>query len=75
MNNILVVDDDRKLRDLLAEYLKNQGLQVDLAESAEKAHEMLKTKNYDLITMDVMMPGENGVEFTRRLKRKRTFRF
>ncbi len=72
MNHILIIDDDRKLRELLQEYLKNQGFSVQAAESAEKAHGLLADKkDFDLIIVDVMMPGETGLEFTRKLKQQR----
>ncbi len=68
MNNILIVDDDRKIRDLLQAYLKNQGLEADTAENAGIAREMLAARNYSLVIADVMMPGETGIEFTKKLK-------
>jgi two-component system, OmpR family, phosphate regulon response regulator OmpR len=68
MNRILIIDDDRKIRELLQAYLKNHGLEADVAESAEKAHELVSDHNYKLLIVDVMMPGENGIEFTRKIK-------
>jgi two-component system phosphate regulon response regulator OmpR len=67
-DHILIIDDDRKIRELLQAYLKNQGLEADTAESAALAHEMVKSKDYSLLIVDVMMPGENGMEFTHKFK-------
>jgi two-component system phosphate regulon response regulator OmpR len=71
MEHILIVDDDRKIRELLQEYLRNQGLQADLAESAEKAHQLLMHHDYSLIVVDIMMPGETGIEFTKKVKHEK----
>lgn len=71
MEHILIIDDDRKIRELLQEYLKNQGIQADLAESAERAHQMVRERDYALLVVDVMMPGENGIEFTKKVKREK----
>ncbi|MBI4051289.1 MAG: response regulator transcription factor [Elusimicrobia bacterium] len=62
---ILVVDDDEDLRTLLQVGLSSQGYQVDTAESGSKAQEYLAKTIPDLILMDVMMPGMNGVELCR----------
>jgi two-component system phosphate regulon response regulator OmpR len=69
MSKVLIVDDDRKLRDLLRTYLSNQGLNVDLAESADYANQILDKSKYDLLIVDVMMPKISGIEFTKRQKR------
>ncbi len=71
MDHILIVDDDRKIRELLQEYLKNQGVQADMAESAEKAHQLLMHHSYSLIVVDIMMPGETGIEFTKKVKHEK----
>lgn len=68
MNNILIIDDDRKLRDLLQQYLTSQGFAIDMAESAEHARVLLEKKHYKLIIVDVMMSGESGIEFTKKFK-------
>lgn len=67
--HILVVDDDAKLRDLLVRFLSKEGFRVTAAESAQAARDRLRALAFDLIVMDVMMPGETGVELTRSLRR------
>ena len=66
--HILVVDDDERLRALLSRFLSENGFLVSTATDARHAHEVLKYLAYDLLVMDVMMPGEDGMAFTRRLK-------
>ena len=63
---ILVVDDDRRLRELLTA----EGYNVDAAENAQLAREKLKEKQYDLLIVDVMMPGEDGVQFTQSIRQE-----
>ena len=67
---ILVVDDDRRLRELLTEFLAAEGYNVDAAENAQLAREKLKEKQYDLLIVDVMMPGEDGVQFTQSIRQE-----
>ena len=66
---ILVVDDDHRLRELLGRYLRENGFRVSAAEDAVAAREKLRILQPDLIVMDVMMPGENGLELTETLRR------
>lgn len=65
---ILVIDDDRRLRDLLQQFLSTEGYAVMVAEGAGDARRMLQHQNFDLLVVDVMMPGETGVEFTKTLR-------
>ena len=67
--HILVVDDDDRLRALLGRYLRDNGYHVSTASSAAEARARLDGMAFDLIVLDVMMPGESGVEFTRGLRR------
>ena len=67
--HILVVDDDARLRDLLVRFLTKEGFRVTAAEDADAARERMRALAFDLIVMDVMMPGESGVELTRALRR------
>ncbi len=67
--HILVVDDDDRLRKLLGRYLRDNGYHVSTAGSAAEARTSLDGMSFDLIVLDVMMPGESGVEFTRGLRR------
>ena len=63
-----MVDDDRRLRELLSRYLSRQGYRVTTAGDAAEARRHLKGLDFDLIVLDVMMPGESGVEFTKDLR-------
>jgi two-component system phosphate regulon response regulator OmpR len=69
---VLVVDDDDRLRGLLQRYLSDQGFMVTTASDAPSAERHLETLQFDLIVLDVMMPGESGVAFTRRLRARST---
>jgi two-component system phosphate regulon response regulator OmpR len=69
IRHILVVDDDRRLRDLLARFLRGEGFAVSTAADAAEADAKLKGIVFDLLVLDVMMPGESGFEFARRLRR------
>ncbi|MEE8516771.1 MAG: response regulator [Alphaproteobacteria bacterium] len=66
--HILVVDDDRRLRDLLLKYLSENDFRVTTAEHAAMARAKLESLAFDLIVLDVMMPGETGLELTRSLR-------
>ena len=71
-SHILVVDDDDRIRKLLGRYLRDNGYHVSTAGSAAEARAQLDGIAFDLIVLDVMMPGESGVEFTRGLRRTAT---
>ncbi len=64
---ILLVDDEATLREPLAEYLAGQGFAVDDVESAAAARSALLNKTPDLVLLDIMMPGEDGLSFCRHL--------
>ena len=68
--HILVVDDDNRIRDLLKEYLNENKYTVSTSENAENAKIKLLYFKFDLIILDVMMPGQNGYELTKEIKRK-----
>ncbi len=68
--HILVVDDDLRLRRLLRKYLMENGFLVSTAEDAADAEAKLRSLAFDLMIVDVMMPGEDGMSFTRRLRGK-----
>jgi two-component system phosphate regulon response regulator OmpR len=61
--HILVVDDDRRLRELLRKYLSENGFFVTVAEDAASAAAKLEGLEFDLLVLDIMMPGETGLEF------------
>lgn len=65
---ILVVDDDRRLRDLLVKFLKEENFRVCAAHSAAEARAQLALNKIDLIVLDIMMPGESGLELTQNLR-------
>src|SRR5436309_14393332 len=67
--HVLVVDDDKRLRELLRKYLVEQGFLVTAAGDAGEARERLASFAFDLLIVDVMMPGESGLEFTADLRR------
>jgi len=66
--HILVVDDDARLRQLLSRYLSENGYMVSTAADAGEARRQLDSMEFDLIVLDVMMPGESGIELTRGLR-------
>ena len=67
--HILVVDDDDRIRELVKEYLKENTFIISTANNAEEAKIKLGYFKFDLIVLDVMMPGQNGFELTREIKR------
>ena len=69
-NHILIVDDDDRIRNLLKDYLSENYYVVSSAENANQAKEMLKYIKFDIIILDVMMPGQNGYELTKEVKKK-----
>ena len=68
-NHILIVDDDDRIRNLLKDYLNENNYIVSTAEDANQAKERLKYIKFDIIILDVMMPGQNGYELTKEIKR------
>src|SRR5258705_13132368 len=65
---ILVVDDDLRLRDLLKRYLSEQGFAVDTVADAAGMERQLQRVRYDLMVLDLMLPGEDGLAICRRLR-------
>src|ERR1700756_2987565 len=70
--HLLVVDDDRRIRDLLSRFLLSEGYRVTTAESAADARAKLAGLRFDVMILDVMMPGETGFEFARSLRARST---
>ena len=66
--HLLVVDDDRRIRDLLSRFLFADGYRVSTAETAADARAKLEGLRFDLLILDVMMPGETGFELARDLR-------
>ena len=66
--HLLIVDDDRRIRQLLTRFLQGKGFRVTAAESAEDAYARMLGLHFDLIILDVMMPGQSGYEFAARIR-------
>jgi len=66
--HVLVIDDDSRLRDLLTRYLSNNGFRVSNAGDAAEARRKLKNLEFDILVVDVMMPGETGISFTKSIR-------
>jgi two-component system, OmpR family, phosphate regulon response regulator OmpR len=69
-NHILVVDDDDRIRSLIKDYLVNNNYIVSTAENAEQAKNKLEYLKFDIIILDVMMPGQDGYDLTKEIKKK-----
>ncbi|MEQ9036857.1 MAG: response regulator [Silicimonas sp.] len=69
--HLLIVDDDERIRSLLQKFLIRNGFLVSAARDAAHAERILSGLDFDLIVLDVMMPGEDGVSFCRRLREAR----
>jgi len=67
--HILVVDDDNRIRDLLKEYLNENNYIISTADNAENAKMKLNQFKFDLLVLDVMMPGQNGYDLTKEIKK------
>ncbi|MFT5123265.1 MAG: two-component system response regulator (stage 0 sporulation protein F) [Kiritimatiellia bacterium] len=66
--SVLVVDDEPMIRDLMCQWLRNAGCDVDFAAGGYQVLDQVKASSYDLIFLDLMMPGMNGVEVLREIK-------
>jgi len=69
-NHILIVDDDDRIRSLLKDYLSENNYVVSTAENADQAKKRLEYIKFDIIILDVMMPGQNGYELTKEIKKQ-----
>lgn len=68
MPRLLLVDDEPSIHEPLSEYLESQGFIVTAAESAAEARSVMRAQTIDLVVSDIMMPGEDGLSFTRHLR-------
>ena len=68
--HILVIDDDQRLRLLLKQFLEKNGFRVSDAEDTDKAKKIMKSLIFDLLVIDIMMPGQNGIEFLKEIRLK-----
>ena len=67
---LLVADDEKNLRLLYQTELKDEGYDVTVVENAQEVLDLLKTKQYDLIVLDIQMPGMNGIELMEKILAK-----
>lgn len=70
--HLLVIDDDTRIRGLLSQFLVKNGFRVSVAASADEARRQLLGLDFDMLIVDVMMPGENGISLTRSLRETKT---
>ncbi len=66
--HLLIVDDDDRIRDLLKRYLAQSGFRVSCASDAQNARDKMQGLSFDMLILDVMMPGEDGVSLTQSLR-------
>jgi len=68
VTHVLVVDDDQEIRTLLAEYLERNGLRVRTARDGKEMRRLLARERFDLIVLDIMLPGDDGLKLCRELR-------
>ena len=68
-SHILIVDDDNRIRELIKEYLEDNDFIVSTANDAEEASEKIKLIEFEIIVLDIMMPGESGLTLTKKLRK------
>ena len=66
--HILIIDDDQKIRLLLKKFLENNGLRVSDVENTDQAKKIMKSLIFDLLVIDIMMPGQNGLDFLKEIR-------
>tara|TARA_B100000963_G_scaffold170478_1_gene148330 strand:- start:223 stop:900 length:678 start_codon:yes stop_codon:yes gene_type:complete len=69
-HHILIVDDDDRIRNLLKDYLSENNYIISSAQNAEEAKEKMQFIKFDIIILDVMMPGQNGYDLTKEIKKQ-----
>ncbi|GGD28404.1 response regulator [Aureimonas glaciei] len=69
--HLLIVDDDRRIRSLLSRFLSERGFRVSMAADAAEARRILRGLDFDLLVVDVMMPGESGLDLVRSISQLR----
>ncbi len=70
-NHIGVVEDDTNIQNIVSAYLKKEGFEITVMESAEQAWELWETQPPDMWILDIMLPGMDGYEFCKKYARKR----
>ena len=68
--HIFIIDDDQKIRLLLKKFLENNGFRVSDAENTHQAKKIMETLIFDLLVIDIMMPGQNGLDFLKEIRQK-----
>ena len=68
LDKIVIVDDDARIRDLLRRYLSQEGFDVLLAEDGRALDRILQRETIDLVVLDLMLPGEDGLSICRRMR-------
>jgi len=68
-SHILIVDDDNRIRELIKEYLEENDFIISTANDAEEASEKIKLIDFEIIVLDIMMPGESGLTLTKKLRK------
>ncbi len=66
--HILIIDDDQKIRHLLKQFLENNGLRVSDVENTDQAKKIMQSLIFDLLVIDIMMPGQNGLDFLKEIR-------
>ena len=74
-NRVLIIDDDRELCILMKKSVQNEGIEADFCGTGKEGLEMMDCQEYQLIILDVMMPGMDGFETLKKYGRKARFRF
>ena len=70
--HILIVDDDRGIRDLLKEFFEKRGLRASVAADSIETEALLKNASFDLIVLDIMLPGKSGLEMCREIRARQS---
>ena len=73
MKKVLVVDDDSRIRDLLRRYLAQENYEVFVAEDAKAMQRVMVKERFDLIVLDLMLPGEDGLTVCKRMRASKDF--
>ena len=68
--HIFIIDDDKKIRLSLKKFLENNGFRVSDAENTHQAKKIMETLIFDLLVIDIMMPGQNGLDFLKEIRQK-----
>ena len=70
--HLLIVDDDERIRTLIKKYLEKNNYMISTAKNAEHSKKLMKIFQFDLLVIDVMMPGESGISLTKKIRKNKT---